>query len=108
MVTLVLIWRSPGPGVSGIPLGLNHIWCLWSSTGPHWDLVIMLPTCAPSGPGDAGSIWASSGRGYSIPSGTDLIVVTLVLTLASSVPCDSGSPWTSPVSGDSEYKLGLT
>ena len=59
---------------------------------------------AAPGPGNCGSTWASSGRGYSIPSGTDLIVVTLVLTFASSVPCDSGSTWTSPVSGDSDHK----
>ena len=63
---------------------------------------------AAPGPGNCGSTWASSGHGYSIPSGTDLILVTLVLTLASSVPCDSGSPWTSPVSGNSDPKHGLT
>ena len=42
------------------------------------------------------------------PTGTDLIVVTLVLTLASSVPVDSGSTWDSPVTGDSDPKNGLT
>ena len=42
------------------------------------------------------------------PTGTDLIVVTLVLTLASSVPGDSGSTWASPVTGDSDPKHGLT
>ena len=36
------------------------------------------------------------------PTGTDLILVTLVLTLASSVPGDSGSTWASPVTGDSD------
>ena len=35
------------------------------------------------------------------PTGTDLILVTLVLTLSSSVPGDSGSTWASPVTGDS-------
>ena len=63
---------------------------------------------ATPGPGNCGSNWTLWGRGYSFPSGTDLIVVTLVLTLASSVPCDSGSSWTSPVSGDSDPKHGLT
>ena len=42
MDTLVPIWMSPGPGDSGTPLGLNHIWCLWSSAGPRLDLVNML------------------------------------------------------------------
>ena len=49
--------------------------------------------------------WASSGHGYSIPTGTDLILVTLVLTLASSVPGDSGSTWASPVTGDSDISM---
>ena len=57
----------------------------------------MLPNCASSGPGDSGSTLASSGHGYSIPTWSDLILVTLVLTLASSVPGDSGSTWASPV-----------
>ena len=35
-------------------------------------------------------------------TGTDLILVTLVLTLASSLPGDSGSTWVSPVTGDSD------
>ena len=34
------------------------------------------------------------------PTGTDLILVPLILTLASSEPGDSGSTWTSPVTGD--------
>ena len=42
------------------------------------------------------------------PTGTDLILVTLILTLASSVPGDSGSTWASPVTGDSDPKHGLT
>ena len=42
------------------------------------------------------------------PTGTDLILVTLVLTLASYVPGDSGSTWDSPVTGDSDPKHGLT
>ena len=42
LVTLVPIWMSPGRGDSGTPLGLNQIWCLWSSTGPRLDLVNML------------------------------------------------------------------
>ena len=43
-----------------------------------------------------------------LPSGIDLILVTLVLTLASYVPGDSGSTWASPVSGASDPKHGLT
>ena len=42
------------------------------------------------------------------PTGTDLILVTLVLTLASSVPGDSGSTWASPVTVESDPKHGLT
>ena len=42
------------------------------------------------------------------PTGTELILVTLVLTLASSVPGDSGSTRDSPLTGDSDPKHGLT
>ena len=42
------------------------------------------------------------------PTGTDLILVTLVLSLASFVPGDSGSNWASPVTGDSDPNHGLT
>ena len=42
------------------------------------------------------------------PTGTTLILVTLVLTLDSSIPGDSGSTWASPVTGDSDPKHGLT
>ena len=42
------------------------------------------------------------------PTGTDLILVTLVLTLASSVPGESVSAWASPGTGDSDPKHGLT
>ena len=108
MVTLVLIWMSPGPGVSCTPLGLNHIWCLWSSTGPQWDLVIMLPTCAPSGPGDLVLRGHHRDMVTLFPTRTDLILVTLVRTLASSVPRDSGSTCATPVTGDSDPKHGLT
>ena len=52
--------------------------------GHHWDMGTVLPT------------------------GTDLILVTLVLTLASSEPGDSGSSLASPVPGDSDPKHGLT
>ena len=41
------------------------------------------------------------------PTGTDLILVTLVLTLAASLPGDSGSTWASPVTGDSDPMHGL-
>ena len=52
--------------------------------GHHWDMVTVLPT------------------------GTALILVTLVLTLSSSVPGDSGSTWASPDPGDYDPKHGLT
>ena len=42
------------------------------------------------------------------PTGTDLILVTLVLTLAYFVPGHSGLTWVSPVTGDSDPKHGLT
>ena len=42
------------------------------------------------------------------PTGTDLILVTLVLTLASSLPGDSGSTWASLVTGDYDPKHGHT
>ena len=42
------------------------------------------------------------------PTGTDLILVTLVLTFGSSVPGDSGSSWASPVTVESDPKHGLT
>ena len=42
------------------------------------------------------------------PTGTDLILVTLLLTLASSVPGYSGSTWASLVTRDSDPKHGLT
>ena len=42
------------------------------------------------------------------PTGTNLILVTLVLNLAFFVPGDSGSTWASPVTGDSDPKHGLT
>ena len=92
LVTLVPIWMSPEPGDNGTPIGLNLTWLLWSSTGPQRDLVNMLPTCATSGPGDSGSTLASSGHGYSIPTWSDLILVTLVLTLASSVQVTLAPP----------------
>ena len=43
-----------------------------------------------------------------LPTGNDLILVTLVLILASSVPGDSGSTWASPVTGDTDPKRGLS
>ena len=42
------------------------------------------------------------------PTGTDLILVTLVLTFGSSVPGDSGSTWASPVTVESDPKHGIT
>ena len=42
------------------------------------------------------------------PTGTELILVTLVLTLASSLPGDSGSTWASLVTGDYDPKHGHT
>ena len=68
----------------------------------------MLPNCASSVPGDSGSTGHHRDMVTVFPTGTDLILVTLVLTLASSVPGDSGSNWASPVTGDSDSKHGLT
>ena len=68
----------------------------------------MLPTCASMDlvtlvlPGHHRDMFTL------FPTGTDLILVTLVLTLASSVPGDSGSTGVSPVTGDSDPKHGLT
>ena len=63
---------------------------------PHLDLVTLVL------PGhDRGMVTV-------FPTGTDLILVTLVLTLASSLPGDSGYTWDSPVTGDSDSKHGLT
>ena len=39
------------------------------------------------------------------PTGTDMILVTLVLTLASSLPGDSGSTRASLVTGDSDVSM---
>ena len=39
------------------------------------------------------------------PTGTDLILVTLVLTLTSYVPGDSGSTWASPVTRYSDLSM---
>ena len=60
----------------------------------------MLPTCASSGPGDLVLPGLHRDMFTLFPTGTDLILVPLVLTLASSEPGDSGSTWTSPVTGD--------
>ena len=43
-----------------------------------------------------------------LPTGTELILVPLIVTLASSEEGDSGSTWASPVTGDSDPKHGLT
>ena len=83
LVTLVLIWASPGPSeYSPTCASLDLVTLILP--GHHWDMGTVLPT------------------------GTDLILVTLVLTLASSVSGDSGSTWASPVPGDSDSKHGLT
>ena len=42
------------------------------------------------------------------PTGTDLMLVTLVLTVAISLPGNSGSTWAAPVTGDSDPVHGLT
>ena len=108
-MTLVLNWASPGPSE-------------YAPSGPHLDLVTLVPNWASSG--DGSTAWPSGwphldlvtldlpGHHQDVvtlfPSGTDLIVEILVLTLASSVPGDSGSNWGSPVTGDSDPKHGLT
>ena len=63
---------------------------------PHLDLVTLVL------PGHHWDIFTV------FPTGTHLILVTLVLTLASSVPGDSGSTWASPGTGDSDPKHGTT
>ena len=68
----------------------------WASTVPQLGLVTLV---LPGHHRDMFTVF---------PTGTDLILVTLVLTLASSVPGDSGSTWASPVTGDSDPKHGLT
>ena len=85
MVTLVPNWASSGHGSN-----------VWPSGWPHLDLVTLV---VPGHHRDMVTLF---------PTGTDLIVVNLVLTLASSVPRDSGSNWASPVTGDSDSKHGLT
>ena len=83
-MTLVLNWATPGPSDYAPHLRLIWSWRLCFNHGNHWDMDTVLPT------------------------GTDLILVTLVLTMASSVPGDTGSTWASPVTGDSDPKHGLT
>ena len=68
----------------------------------------MLPTCDSCGPGDSVLPVYHRDMVTLFPTGTDLILVTLVLTLASFVPGDSGSTWASIVTGDSDPKHGLT
>ena len=108
-MTLVLNWSSLGPSE-------------YAPSGPHLDLVTLVPNWASSGHGS--TAWPSGWPHLDLvtlvipghyrdvvtlfPSGTDLIVVTLVLTLASSVPFDSGCTWTAAVSGDSDPKHRLT
>ena len=43
-VTVFHTWTSPGPGYSGLPLGLTRSWGHWSTTGPQQDLVNLLLT----------------------------------------------------------------
>ena len=85
MVILVPIWMSPRRGESGTTLGLNLTWLLWSSTGPHRELV----TCYPPAPHLDLVTLVLPGHHRDMvtvfPTGTHLILVTLVLTLASSV-----------------------
>ena len=83
-MTLFPTWASSGHGSTAWPLG-------W----PHLDLVT------------GGSTWASSGRGYSIPSGTDLIVVTLVTTWESPGPVNLVPIWASPSPADFVPHLDL-
>ena len=89
---------SPGPWDSGTPLGLNQVRGLWSSTGPHLDVVTLVTT--GDSPGLAYSVphlnliavdtfLASPGTGDSNLSAHHADLVTLVLTWASLVPGDS-------------------
>ena len=81
-MTLVLNWASPGPSE-------------YDPSGPHSDLVTLVL------PGH------QRGMVTLFPTGTDLILVTLVLSLDYSVPGNSGSTWASPVTGDSDPTNGL-
>ena len=83
LVTVVPIGTSPGPSE-------------YVPSGPYLDLVTLV---LPGHLRDMVTLF---------PTGTDLILVTLVLNLASSLPGDSGSTWASPVTGDSDSKHGLT
>ena len=116
------IWASLGPGVSGTHLDSIRIWLHCSLTVTQPDLLTLVFTWAKPGHLTLVHTWASTGLelvtlvlpGHHrdmvtlFPTGTDLILVTLVLTLPSSLPGDSGSTWASPVTGDSDPKHGLT
>ena len=82
-MTLVLNWASPGPSE-------------YAPNAPHLDLLTLV---LPGHHRDMVTLF---------PTGTDLILVTLVLTFGSSLPGDSGSNWASPVSVESDPKHGLT
>ena len=98
-MTLVLNWDSPGP-------------IEYAPSGPHLDLVTLVPT------------WASSGRGFTAwPVGwPQLDLVTLIPTWASSGHGSSAWPpgwphldlvsgvatWGSPIPGDKGPHVGLT
>ena len=68
----------------------------------------MLPTCAYLDLVTLVLLGHHRDKVTLFPTGTDLILVTLVLTLASSVPGYSGSTWDSLVTRDSNPKHGLT
>ena len=42
-MTLIHIWASPGPVVSGPYLGIIGTWILSYIPGPHLDLVTLVP-----------------------------------------------------------------
>ena len=99
LVTLVLNWASPGPSE-------------YAPSGPHLDMVILIPTSALPGYGSTAwpagvphldlitldPTWASSGHGSSAwPAGRPH------LDLVSGVPS-----WVLPMPGDTGPHVGLT
>ena len=120
-MTLVLIWAS-WDLVSQFHIGVSPGPSEYAPSGPHLDMVILIPTSALPGHGSTACPagvppldlmtlvlpWHHRDMVTLFPTGTELILVTQVLTLASSVPGDSCSNWASPVTGYCDPKHGLT
>ena len=80
------------PGESGPYLVLSQTQGLYSTPGPHLDLVNLVPT------------WATPSAGDFVPH-LDLIAVDFFL--ASPGSGDSDPIWASPIPGDSGRHLGI-